>query len=299
MDADWPRADGLKLIIAGYGASGSRLARLWRDNGGGRVIAFCRHPEAYDEGIAGLDLRKMDLDAPRGEPPPVNGETVVVWLAPPPREGVRDTRLHTGLSWLLAGRRPCRLVYVSTTGVYGAATGWIGEDRPVAPDTDRARRRADAEEQIRAFGAKTGVATVRLRVAGIYGPGRLPEKRLRTDTAIDPELARRPGNRIHVDDLVRALYLAALRGGTDAVYNVADEAPAPFGDYLDACADHLGLPRLIREEGRGRDPAAGFLRVDRFIDSRRLREELGLELCYPDYRVGLAEGMAGSEGKTD
>lgn len=295
MDADWPRADGLELVIAGYGASGRRLARLWRDNGGGRVIAFCRHPEAHTDGPSGLDLRKLDLDAPRGEPPTVTGNTVVVWLAPPPREGVRDTRLHTGLSWLLAGRRPRRLVYTSTTGVYGAATGWIGEDQPLAPDTDRARRRADAEEQIRAVGAGAGVATVRLRVAGIYGPGRLPEKRLRTDTAIDPELARRPGNRIHVDDLARALYLAALRGGDDAVYNVADGAPAPFGDYLDACADHLGLPRLIREEGGGRDPAAGFLRADRFIDSRRLREELGLTLRYPDYRVGLAVGMGGPD----
>lgn len=298
MDEDWPRADGLALIIAGYGASGSRLARLWRANGGGRVTALCRSPELHDPGPAGLEIRSADLDDPHGEPPAVNTETIVVWLAPPPRQGIRDTRLETGLSWLLAGRRPRRIVYASTTGVYGAATGWIAEDQPVAPDTDRARRRVDAEEQIQAFARETDTEAVRLRVAGIYGPGRLPEKRLRADEAIDPELAQRPGNRIHVDDLARALYLAALRADVDAVYNVADGAPAPFGDYLDACADHLGLPRLVRRKGGGRDPIAGFLRADRFIDSRRLREGLRLTLRYPDYHTGLAEGMAGSQGES-
>lgn len=285
-----PSPDGRELIIAGFGDSGQRLAHHWRERGGGTVTGLCRDPARLaPTGDHGIVPMRCDLDAPAGEPPAFRNDALLVWLAPPPRSGQRDTRIETGLPWLTGGQAPARIVYVSTTGVYGGATGRIDESVVPEPDTDRGRRRLAAEETVREHGRAIGSDVVRLRVAGIYGPGRWPLRRLESGRLLDPELARRPGNRIHVSDLVQALYLAALRGPADAVYNVSDDSPAPFGDYLDACADRFGLPRPTRGTDGQTDPARDFLRAERQVDARRIQAELGLRLQYPDYRQGVSD----------
>jgi nucleoside-diphosphate-sugar epimerase len=292
---------GRPLLIVGCGDSGLRLARRWRAAGGGEVLGLRRDTAAIDAlaepGIRGWPLDLDAADALPSLPAEFDDSAALVWLAPPPREGREDSRLRH-LPALLERLRPQRLVLASTTGVYGPgdAGRWTSEDSPIQPDTDRAHRRVDAEQRAVAAAGTAGVALARLRIAAIYGPGRLPLGRLREGRPLSTEMAARPGNRIHVDDLVEALFLAALRAPDGAVYNVADGCPAPFGDYLDACADALGLPRLPRDDQSVPDPAADFLRAGRRIAADRIRRELELVLHYPDFRRGIPASLPAGAG---
>lgn len=292
-----PDPAGRPLWIVGCGDSGLRLARRWRAVGGGEVLGLRRDVTAVDAlsdpGIRGLPF-DLDADSPLPDCATVSSAgAVLVWLAPPPRTGREDSRLRRHLPGLLERLQPQRLLLASTTGVYGAGTDadWTTEDAPARPDTDRAHRRLDAEQGALAAAEYAGVAVARLRIAAIYGPGRLPVRRLRARQALSPEMAARLGNRIHVEDLVEALFLAALQAPDGAVYNVADGHPAPFGDYLDACADALALPRLPRsdpgDDQAPPDPAADFMRGGRRIAAERIRRELGWVLRYPDYHRGI------------
>ncbi|MCP1728125.1 hypothetical protein J2T60_002125 [Natronospira proteinivora] len=282
------------LLIIGCGASGLDLAQYCLAQAHRPVIAHCRRIErAATLEAQGLTVWRQDLDQADGALPILPSGGDLVWLAPPPRQGDEDSRLRQWLPRLLAQGRFRRLLYASTTGVYGSQlSGWVDETGVTEPDSERGRRRLDAEQVALTEGQRAGVDVIRLRIAGIYGPGRLPRARLEAGRPITPELAARPGNRIHQADLVISLYQALIQGRDGAVYNVADGYPAPFGDYLDACADALGLARLPRDENAGDDPAAAFLARGRRVDNRRLREELGVCLRYPDFHQGIEASLA-------
>lgn len=140
-------------------------------------------------------------------------------FAPPPGSGTADPRTAA----LLAALPQCgRLVYVSTTAVYGDHQGgWVDETTPAAPGSDRGRRRLDAEMQVRAWGARTCTPTVVLRVAAIWGPGRGCRR--------SPVADGVPVNRIHIDDLAAVCVAAALRAPGGAIYDCADGAPTDDG----------------------------------------------------------------------
>ena len=136
----------------------------------------------------------------------------MLYLAPPPRDGDDDPRLGRWLD-AIGDAPPARLVYASTSAVYGDCGGaWIDETRPVSPGSARGRRRAAAEARARHWCAQRGVRLVVLRIAGIYGPGKLPLARLR---AGEPMLRREDCpwmNLIHAHDVVRAYRLVAVAG---------------------------------------------------------------------------------------
>jgi nucleoside-diphosphate-sugar epimerase len=164
---------------------------------------------------------------------------------------------------------------MSTTGVYGDADGaWIDEETPPAPTSARGGRRLDAERQVARWGDAHGVPVVILRVAAIYGPGRLPRARSgRGDV---------PVNRIHVDDLATTCVAAADRGAAGRVYDCADGTPVTQDAFLETLA-RLGGPDL-----RGAPPVVNdFLDESKRIRARRIRDELGVALRYPDHEAGL------------
>jgi nucleoside-diphosphate-sugar epimerase len=138
-----------------------------------------------------------------------------------------------------------RLVYVSTTGVYGDCAGAsFDETRRVRPQNARAVRRVDAETVLRAWaGAATALSI--LRVPGIYAADRLPLERLHKGCRPwRPEDVHT--NHIHADDLAR-ICLAAMRAGApNRVYHAVDDTDLKMGDYFDAVADAAGLPRPPR-----------------------------------------------------
>ena len=286
--------DPAHVVIVGCGDVGRRVGRLWRE--AGIPVTGVARREATLAAMArhGIRAHQADLDTPQTLTDLPVADALLYHFAPPPPRGQTDPRLANLLAALAPGNRPRRIVLLSTSGVYGDhGGGRVDESTPPAPGTDRGRRRLDAERRVRRFGETTGVETIILRVGGIYGPGRLPEKRLRERLPMVPPEQAPITNRIHVDDLARVCLAAARRGRDGAIYNVCDGHDGNMTEYFDAVADFLGLPRPPRIDRREAERilSAGmvsYLRESRRLDNRRMREELGVELQYPDLARGLA-----------
>lgn len=280
------------IFIIGCGDIGLRVARLWQARGIA-VQALARSAESAARlSAAGITPVTGDLDDSISLATlPINGATVY-YFAPPPGQGETDPRMR---AFVAAGLRPARVVYISTSGVYGDRDGaWVDEDTPPAPATDRARRRLDAETVLRTWGRETGVRVNILRVGGIYGPGRWPLERLRAGTPVLHEEECGYTNRIHADDLAAICVAAAERGGADRIYNVSDGSNGTMTQYFYAVADRFGLPRppalTLAQAMQQLSPAMlSYLTESRRMDNRRLLSELGVTLRYPDLASGLKE----------
>ncbi len=193
---------------------------------------------------------------------------------------------------------PRRLIYVSTTGVYGDCGGEIiDETRRLQPESSRAQRRVDAERCLRAWGRHNGVSVSILRAPGIYAADRLPLERLEKGL---PALSTADDvytNHIHAEDLAAACIAALRHGRANRAYNVVDDSDLKMADYFDRVADAFALarpPRLSRDEAaRQLSPVQmSFLRESRRIGNRRLKEEFKLRLAYPTVDAGIAEALA-------
>lgn len=249
-------------FVIGAGYTGNRLvARLLAE--GERVTATRRH--GGDATIA--------LDLSRPETVRFPTDAIVVCLAPPGDDPAGEVSL-------LAGAR--RLVYVSSTGVYGPGNGaWVDESWPCEPVTSLGRARMLAE-------AALPPGAVALRVAGIYGPGRGLVDRIRAGTYRILGDGRTHVSRIHVDDLVEAIIRAA-RSVASGPVNVSDDDPAPIGEVADAIASQLGVAPPERIDASTVDPeVAGMLLADRRIDNTRMKRDLGVVLRYPSWRDAVA-----------
>ncbi|NKX45163.1 SDR family oxidoreductase [Roseicyclus persicicus] len=190
--------------------------------------------------------------------------------------------------------------YLSTTGVYGDhAGGWVTEDTPLTPSTERGRARVAAETEWQALHREHGLALHIFRLAGIYGPGRGPFEKVREGTA---RRIVKPGqvfSRIHVEDIAQVLAASMARPDPGAAYNVCDDDPAPPQDVIGHAAELLGLPlppEIPFDEAELSPMAASFYAESKRVDNRRIKEELGVRLRYPDYRAGLAALLAAEGG---
>lgn len=284
-----------RVLVVGCGDVGLRVARLHLARGD-TVTGIVRSENAA-AGLASVGLVPWVVDLDAGPPEFGNRRfDIVHHHAPPPPSGTRDTRIQYLLDTLPP---PRRFVLLSATSVYGDHGGsWVNEDTSPAPTTDRGRRRLDAETWVLDWTRRTGCHAVILRVAAIYGPGRLPLERLRAGTvAIRPEEAH-PTNRIHADDLA-SVCLAATESGQDgAVYNCADGHPTTQAEFLTDLARIAGLPPpelVTRAEAEQRLPESmlSFLRDGKLIRPDRMQRELGVTLRYSDHRAGLEATLSG------
>ena len=178
------------------------------------------------------------------------------------------------------GTAPARVVYLSTTAVYGAATQ-VDATTPVDPKSDRARPRLEAERHV----AAGPWSSLILRPAAIYGPGRGVQESL-------PRGAYYAGDnyvsRIHVDDLA-AHAEAALLSDLEGAYPVADEVPCTTREIAEFCAHLLNLPSVPQ-------PAPGTkarATSNRRVDGSAIRRALGITLTYPSYRTGIPASLTG------
>ena len=278
------------VSIVGCGYTGLRLADRWLKLGAG-VQGFATRDESLREiARGGAVAVPLDLD---GAARARNFDGHLIYYAvPPAAHGDGDPRLERFLQ-SLAGK-PWRFIYLGTTGVYGDRAGALVDEEAVpAPSSERARRRLAAETCLRAWADAREVPWCILRIAGIYGPGRLPLERLRrAEPAIVPQEAS-PGNRIHVDDLVTACIAAgsSARAGR-RIYNITDGSEDSATAYLQRVARISGLaaPVLVsRAEARRLLPAASwsFLADSRRVDNRRMLEELGVALAHHDLDEGI------------
>jgi len=268
------------------------------------VLALARTADAADRAAQlGAAPLAGDLDRPETLAPLAGVADCVLHLAPPDASGDLDSRTRNLVGALSArsmvahanrtGRRVQRLVYVSTSGVYGDCGGErVDEARPVNPQSDRARRRVDAERTLLQWGTREAVSVTILRVPGIYAADRLPIERLERGTPALREEDDVYTNHIHADDLAAACAAALERGGDGRIYNVSDDSEMRMGDYFDLVADRAGLPRpprIARADAPGRIPPVtlSFMSESRRLDNRRMKTELGVVLRYPTVREGV------------
>ena len=217
------------VLIVGCGHVGRRVAVLLHARGQ-HVTGLVRSTmSAAQLRELGIDALCLDLDD-GASPMPRSGKFGgLCYLAPPPSSGVQDTRMRGFLESLDKTSPPRRIVYISTSAVYGDCRGdWITEEQPLQPATDRGRRRLDAERQLQAWAARHGVEWVILRVPGIYGPGKLPLERLRKGLPVLREADAPYTNRIHADDLatICVVCCAPLSAASAAAPNIACQ-PSP------------------------------------------------------------------------
>ena len=271
------------LLIAGYGDVARRAApRLEARNA---VHALSRR--------LGVDLDRPETLASLPE------ADAVLHCAPPPATGTVDTRTTHLLAALAKGRiLPARVVYVSTSGVYGDCGGArVDEARAVRPRTDRARRRVDAERQLALWCSERGVALVILRVPGIYAADRLPLERLRQGTPVLRQEDDVYTNHIHAEDLAAIIVRALEDGAPAGTYNASDDSELRMGDWFDLVAERAGLPRpprIARSEALERiaPELLAFMSESRRLANRRMKEGLGVRLRYRTVFEGVPRPVA-------
>jgi nucleoside-diphosphate-sugar epimerase len=293
---------GGHMLIVGCGAVGRRLAEKLR--AAGQPVSATSRDAANLARLAerGISTFRLDLDQ---HPLPAfsTTHTGVFYLVPPPPKGRSDTRFQRFLDACAQRGQPARIVLISTTGVYGDCAGaWVDESWPARPTTDRARRRWDAERQLHAWRRRTGGAGVVLRVAGIYGPGRLPLERLRRREPLLREADAPWTNRIYIDDLVSTCEAAMTRGRDGEVYNACDGNPSNMTAYFKQVADAAGLPRppeidWVQAQAALSPGMLGYLGESRRLTNTKLRNELGVCLRYPNLAAGLAAALRGSDAE--
>ena len=223
---------------------------------------------------------------------------MLLHFAPPANAGAIDSRTKNLIAALNSrGSVPRRLVYISTSGVYGDCRGaWVDETRPVKPATARGVRRVDAENRLREWAGTNGVCLSILRAPGIYGDGRLPESRLRAGTPVLAAADDVYTNHIHADDLANIALAALLRARNSRIYNASDDSEIKMADYFDLAADMLKLPRpprVSRAHAQATLPKEllSFMGESRRLRNDRLINELKVKLRYPTVREGIADAI--------
>jgi nucleoside-diphosphate-sugar epimerase len=234
----------LHVLILGCGFTGERVARRFLARGA-TVTATHRNTERFDVAPGALVLHSV---------PPEGSHGLVEML----------------------GDAPARVVYLSTTGVYGDAR-FVDESTPVSPLTEQHRMRLEEESRV----ASRPWSSLILRPAAIYGPGRGVQESLRRGTCrVDDNYV----SRIHVDDLAAHIEAALLSEVTGA-YPVADDEPCTSREIAEFCARLLDLPLPLHEQAKA-------CSTNRRVDGSAIRRALGITLRYPSYRVGIPASIS-------
>ncbi len=277
------------LLCIGCGYTARALARRLRPEGW-RILGTTRTPEkAAALAEAGIAPLIWSGDGPL--PQLAEASHLLISAAPGPGGdpvlaalGADIARIAPRLAWV---------GYLSTTGVYGDHQGgWVDEDSPLTPGTERGRARVRAEAQ---WAAVPGLPLHIFRLAGIYGPGRGPFAKVRAGTA---RRIVKPGqlfSRAHVGDIARVLTASIARPDPGAIYNVCDDDPAPPEDVIAEAARLLGLPPPPEEPFESAEMTAmarSFYAESKRVRNDRIKSELGVHLRYPTYREGLAALLA-------
>jgi len=254
---------------------------------------FIRKQE--DKNIIGLTRADFDLDSDGKLPVELASPYSVLYTVPPSSNFAADVRLQRLLGEL--DPIPQRLVYISTTGVYGNRNGdLVDENSSVNPESDRASRRVAAEDYLFSWGASHDCEVVVLRVPGIYGPERLGVNRLREAATVIHEDESGPGNRIHVDDLVACCGAALSPDAPPGIYNVGDGNHRSSTWFSREIARQCGLPEpraisMADAEKEFSPMRMSFLRESRKVGTQKMRNVLGVIPEYADAADGIRASL--------
>jgi nucleoside-diphosphate-sugar epimerase len=280
-----------KIFCFGLGFTGSALVREVRARGW-TASGTCRE-NAHKDVWAGAEVESHYFDGKEVSKAIENAvrEVSHVLVTIPPQKDAGDVVLKYFKKILIGSSQLRWLGYLSTTGVYGNRDGdWVDETSELKPEFDHQRRRVGAEGQWRDIYRENQVPVHIFRLAGIYGPGRNLLQRVRQGSArrIDqPDLVF---NRIHVEDVVQVLSASMDHPHPGAIYNVSDDLPSSPAEAVAFACEllHVEMPPLIAlENAELSKMGRGFYLTNKKVRNRKVKEELGIQLRYPDYKVGL------------
>ncbi len=281
-----------KLFCFGYGYSCERLAAALRETNPDAIIAgTTRDREKLDRlRKEGVKSYIFDYDEPLADPLFIlNNTTHLLISTPPDDSGDPALNLHAldilkipSIEWV---------GYFSTTGVYGNRNGgWVDERSEIRPTSKRGSRRVKAERQLLEMFEQNGLPVHIFRLSGIYGPTRSAIDSLRAGTA---RRISKPGhafNRIHVDDIVQTVMASMARPNPGSIYNLSDDYPTQSHEVIDYACGLMGIevPPLLNFEEIDMAPMArSFYMDNKRVRNEKIKDELGVKLLYPDYKIGL------------
>jgi nucleoside-diphosphate-sugar epimerase len=281
-------------LIFGCGYLGLRVARRLRERGE-TIYAVTRSNERAAE-LAAEGLRPLVADVTRPKTlanlPAAQTVLYSVGFDRAAGNAMREVYvdgLRAVLDRLQEGLMPegQKLIYIGSTGVYGQSHGeWVDEQSACEPTREGGRVCLDAEQALMAY--PLGRRAIILRLAGIYGPERIPQR-----SALDsggPIAAPAEGylNLIHVDDAVSAVLAAEARGKPPALYVLSDGHPVARREFYAELARLAGASAPRFELPAAGSPKAQRAESSKRVNNARIVRELGLRLEYPSYREGLA-----------
>ena len=265
---------GEKLMAHGWKVSGTTTSAKKRD-----FLKKC-----------GIDA--FLFDRTHSIPDPFNtfaDVTHVLLSVPPNNDGDPVFNMHG--ADLAALKNLEWIGYLSTTAVYGNQNGsWVDEKTPPAPSSRRGSLRLKAEEQWQSLCLNEGLPLHIFRLSGIYGPTRSAIDAVRSGTATCIDKPGHVFNRIHVEDIVQVLIASMNKPRPGSIYNLADDAPSPSHEVIRFACNLIGLetPPLIPFDQAEMAPIVrSFYKDNKRIHNDAIKNELGVQLIYPDYHSGL------------
>ncbi len=280
-----------RLFCFGFGYSARAVAKILQEEGWKIAGTVRSDTDARSLELLGYEIFRFNGDGLMTSAHTTLAGTTHLLSSVPPNAGgdpvlghhAADIEALQSLTWI---------GYLSTTGVYGDRQGgWVDESSPLNPTGERGHRRVTSENEWNNL--RTDAAVHLFRLAGIYGPGRSALDTVRSGRA---RRIVKPGqvfSRIHVDDIAQVLLASISRPDPNAIYNVCDAEAAPPQDVIAYACDLLGVeapPEIDFEEAALSDMAKSFYRDNKRVSNRRILNELGVVLKWPNYRAGL-EGL--------
>lgn len=278
------------LFCFGYGYSCDYLGHDLM-NMGWKISGTTRSTDKRQElQNRGINAHLFDFERPLLDPLEILKDVTHLLISTPPNDdGDPVFNMH---GQELANLPNLKWVgYLSTTGVYGNRNGeWVDEETETNPTSQRGSRRVTAETQWLSVSDEEKFPVHLFRLAGIYGPGRSALDSVRAGVA---RRIHKPGHifgRIHVEDIVNILKASMDKPKAGSIFNVCDNVPAPSHEVIEYACDLLGRPYPPMVDFEHADLSAmarSFYMDNRRVRNDKMKQELGIELKYPDYKAGL------------
>jgi nucleoside-diphosphate-sugar epimerase len=284
-----------KTLIVGTGYLGERVARLLVERGD-RVFGTTRSlGRAIELSRLGIEAVVADVMVPESLARLPEVDRVLYCVGFDRSTGLSIRAVYVdGLRHALGHLvdRAGKLVYASSTGVYGQDDGeWINEDSPAEPRSESGRACLEAEEAIRSYEL---LPSTTLRFSGLYGPGRIMRREglLKGEPIVgDPEKYL---NLIQIDDAARVAVAALDQEQAGALYLVSDDRPVPRREFYTLAAQALNAPIPRFEPPSADSPKAGRDESNKRVSNARMHAELGVDLIYPDITSGVPAAIQAS-----
>lgn len=284
-----------KIFCFGFGFSAQGLARNLSSMNwdiGGTCRKAEKQTELSQKGWKGFVFDGNDSNS---KLPDFFWESSHLLISIPPKP--TDFVLDNFFSDILKKKGWKWIGYLSTTGVYGDKKGEVvTETSELNPTIDRAKRRLDAENRWLKLFAEHDLPVHIFRCVGIYGPGRNPIESVRKGLG---KRIDKPGykfSRVHVEDLASVLAASINKPNPGSIYNVCDDQPIESRHVTEYACELLKaeMPPLVPfEEANLSEMARSFYLDRKTISNQKIKDELGVKLKYPNYKVGL-ESLLGS-----